>query len=803
MNLIPHCNRPKCCAAAGAFLLVCLAATLVPFSAARAEEQTGEQIYRQQCAMCHGANGEGNEDQYGSPLIGDRSLRELTELIVETMPEEDPDQCVGEEAEKVARYVYDAFYSEIAQARNRPAEIEFSRLTVRQYENAVTDLLGSFSWNGGWKGDHGLNAEYFRTRRFRGNERLVERVDPQIDFDFGEGVPIELPAPEPADGKDGEEKDGDGKKDGKKKGKEEPKTFSPEEFAIRWQGSIMAPETGDYEFVLDVSNGARLWVNDSDTPLIDAWVKSGDNSEYRETIRLLGGRPYFIRLDLFKFKDKTAAVQLRWKPPHHAEEVIPARAFATSRMPGQFVVTTPFPPDDRSTGFERGSSISKQWQRATTYAAIETAAYVADHIDRLARTKSDAGDRPEKIRQFCVQFAERAFRRPLTDEQKALYVDRQFEETEHLETAVRRSVMLVLKSPRFLYREAGYGRFDDYDVAAWLAFTLWDSLPDQQLREAAAKGQLNTRDQISRQARRMVNDVRTRAKLREFLHQWLQVDRFHDIAKDPELYPEFDEQVVSDLRTSLDLFLDEIITSESADFRQTLLERSLYLNGRLAGLYGADLPEDAEFQKVVLDTQDRAGVLSHPYLMSGFAYDRTSSPIHRGVFLSRSVLGRFLKPPPEAVAPLAPELHADLTTRERVILQTSPKACQTCHVMINELGFSLEHFDAIGRYREKEKDRPINATGSYLTRSGGRATFAGARELAEFLAESDEPQRAFAEQLFQYTVKQPVRAFGDDRLDQLHKAFRERSFNIHDLLVEIATQSAMKAREIEQTVANN
>lgn len=71
MNLIPHCNRPKCCAAAGAFLLVCLAATLVPFSAARAEEQTGEQIYRQQCAMCHGANGEGNEDQYGSPLIGD------------------------------------------------------------------------------------------------------------------------------------------------------------------------------------------------------------------------------------------------------------------------------------------------------------------------------------------------------------------------------------------------------------------------------------------------------------------------------------------------------------------------------------------------------------------------------------------------------------------------------------------------------------------------------------------------------------------------------------------------------------
>ncbi|QDU40035.1 PA14 domain protein [Maioricimonas rarisocia] len=787
-------------------VLACsLTAALAPFSAARAEEKIGEKIYQQKCALCHGVNGEGNDDHYGSPLIGDRSLQELTELIVDTMPEEDPDECVGEEAEQVARYVYDAFYSEIAQARNRPAEIEFSRLTVRQYEHAVSDLLGSFTGSGNWADNEGLKAEYFRTRRFRGNERLVERVDPQIDFDFGEGVPIELPAPEEeaqeADASADKEKQDEEAK--KKKDEEDKSRFNPEEFSIRWQGSVMAPETGDYEFILEVGNGARLWVNDGNTPLIDAWVKSGDHSEYRETIRLLGGRPYFIRVDFFKFKDKSASIRLKWKPPHHAEEVIPARYLATSRMPEQFVITTPFPPDDRSTGFERGSSISKQWQQATTYAAIETAGYVAAHIDQLAKTKSDAEDRGEKIRNFCRQFAERAFRRPLSDEQKALYIDRQFDDSEHLETAVRRTVMLVLKSPRFLYREAGFGQFDDYDVAAWLAFTLWDSLPDQQLREAAAKGQLRTRDQIAGQARRMVNDLRTQAKMREFLHQWLQIDRFHDIAKDPEKYPGFDERIVSDLRTSLDLFLDDILESKSADFRRTLLEESIYLNGRLAPLYGADLPDDADFQKVVLDTQDRAGILSHPYLMTGFAYDSTSSPIHRGVFLSRSVLGRFLKPPPEAVPPLAPELHAELTTRERVALQTSPKVCQTCHVMINELGFSLEHFDAIGRYREQEKDRPIDASGSYLSRSGERVEFTGTRELAEFLADHNEPQRAFAEQLFQYTVKQPVRAFGDDRLDHLHEAFRESDFNIHRLLVEIATQSAMKARELEQKVADN
>src|SRR5688572_30235614 len=103
------------------------------------------------------------------------------------------------------------------------------------------------------------------------------------------------------------------------------------------------------------------------------------------------------------------------------------------------------------------------------------------------------------------------------------------------------------------------------------------------------------------------------------------------------------------------------------------------------------------------------GVITHPYLLSAFAYTSTSSPIHRGVFVSRSLLGRTLRPPPEAVAPLAPDLHADLTTRERVLLQTKAQACQTCHGMINPIGFSLENFDAIGRYRVQEKEKPVDA----------------------------------------------------------------------------------------------
>lgn len=750
------------------FSLFCVAVVIAATSQA-SDDPSGAKIYQALCASCHGANGEGDNKHYAQPLIGDRSVLELAEYIEQSMPENEPEKCVGEDARKVAEYIHGAFYSPIAQARIKPPRIELSRLTVRQIRHSIADLIGSFRNSEPWKADRGLRAEYFKTRRQRREERAFERIDATVSFDFGEGSP-------------------------------DVQQIKPEEFSIKWEGSVIAPESGEYEFVLVTENGAKLWINDNQRPLIDAAVKSGKNvTERRESIQLLGGRAYPLRLEVFKSKEakeKRASITLKWKQPHRADETIPERCLLPQRFPETFVVQTAFPPDDRSMGYERGTSVSKAWEQATTDTAVEVVAFVGEHLWELAGTKRDAGDRIQRYRDFCVRFAERAFRRPLTDEQKAAFINRQFDEASSPELAVQRVVLLVLQSPRFLFPELGASDRDGYLVASRLALALWDSLPDAPLTSAAASGQLASIEQIRSQAERMVQTPRSRAKLREFLLQWLKVDHFADLSKDSKSFPDFSPSIVSDLRTSLDLFLEEVINSEASDLRQLLKSDTLYLNGPLATFYGVDQPADAlapgepGFQKVSSPSKERAGVLTHPYLMAGFAYTSASSPIHRGVFISRSLLGRTLRPPPEAVAPLAPDLHAGLTTRERVLLQTKPESCQSCHAMINPLGFTLEHFDAVGRYRVEDNHKPVDSTGSYVTRTGERKTFSNARELAEFLATTDEAPSAFVDQLFHNLIQQPIRAYGLKTPDALREAFRNHEFNIRKLMIEIAVVAA-------------
>lgn len=755
------------------FALVALALASVAFGA---ETRTGEQIYKQMCARCHGKSGEGTK-KYEAPLNGDRSVSQLAGVVDRTMPEGDPDALDAEGSKRVAQYMYDTFYSPDAQAKLSPPRVELSRLTVKQYRNSVADLVGSFRFASKAEGKEGLKAEYYNARNFNNQKRQIDRTDPEVNFDFGKEPP--------------------------KTSEKLKENFDPHQFSIRWEGSVWAPDTGVYEFVVKTDHALRLWVNDNRKAAIDAWVKSGDGTEFKASVFLLAGRAYPIRLEFSKAKQgvddskknpnppvKPAFVSLNWKRPHRSPEVIPARFLTPQKFPEVAVIETQFPPDDRSLGWERGSTVSKEWDAATTEAAFETAAYVTARLPELAGTQPASADFVAKVKAFCKTFAERAFRRPLTDAEKTLLVDKQFEAAADTELAVKRVVLLVLKSPRFLYPDAG-GALEQHATATRLAFALWDSPPDKELYDAASANKLGTKAEVAKQAERMMADPRAKAKVREFLLTWLKLDQPKDMAKDSKRFPGFTDELASELRTSLELFLDDVVWSEKSDYRQLLTSDETFLSGKLAKFYGFDLPADSGFKKVPWEKERRSGILTHPYMLATLAYVAETSPIHRGVFVGRGLLGIGIKPPQEAFTPIAPDLHPSLTTRERVLLQTKAAACSGCHSIMNPLGFALESFDAVGRYRTQERDKPVDASGSYETRAGSVSKFNGAKEMGRFLAASEETQYAFAQQAFHHFAKQPVRAYGLTKPDELRKSFAENGFHVRKLVVEIVATAAL------------
>lgn len=757
-------------------------------SALDPDQHPGKAIYAKLCVDCHGERGEGVKGKADDALVGSRTLESLASRIDRTMPEDEEHLCVGEDARQVAAYIYEAFYSAEARARNTPARIDLSRLTVPQYRNSVADLVLSFRGDNWIPETRGLNARYFGERGF--NERKefrelkkpdkFERVEARVKFDFGEGIPKH----------------------------EEAKEFSPEEFSIRWEGTILPEETGVYEFVVKTRNGVTLWINehqhgeDSGRKLIDGWV--APNNEIREetgSLFLIGGRPYPVRLDFFTYKEKSASIELLWKTPRGVLETLPERCLTPERSHESLLVDVPFPADDRSVGYERGTMISKAWLDAVTAGAAAASDYVVEHLDELAKTKADNPERGKKIEEFAEAFVARAFRRPLSDEEKERYVRVHFKEVENPDLAVKRLVLQTLSSPRFLYPEiGGPARPDAWTLASRFALFVWDSIPNEKLIDLAKKGELGKPEKLDGIANEVVWNWRTRAKLREFYHHWLEMERADELVKDKATFPGFDPTIAADLRISLSLFLEESTWGKKAGYRELMLSSEIPLNERLGKLYGVEVK--GGFQPVALDGGKRAGLITHPFLLSYLAYYNNTSPIHRGVFLTRNIIGMPLKSPPMANEFKDAKFDPSLTMREKVTAMTKSQDCMGCHVTINPLGFSLEHYDGIGRWREEDRGKPVNSKSDFKTDDGRVLALSSARDVAEFAANTPSAHRTFIEKLFHHLVKQPVRAYGHDEMETLRQAFEQGGLQIPNLIKQIALTTVAHSSTPDESFAS-
>jgi hypothetical protein len=735
-----------------------------------AAPRAGEVVYRQDCMSCHGPVGQGVAGKADEPLVGEKSIASLAKYIAREMPENDPGTLSLADATASAEYIHKAFYSGEARARNHPPRIELAHLTVRQYRESIADLLASLrnatstTETGGLAGTYRERPERDPKKPDQNRPEVTykQQIDPVIDFDFGDKAP-------------------------------EKGSFAAQ-FSINWSGSVHVPDTGEYEFRVTSPNGVRLYVNAPENgseknALIDIWVSSAMTRTASSPIFLLGGRSYPLKLEFFKYKDKTASLRLEWRPPGGAWTVIPRTNLSPKSSSPVSVISVPLPPDDGSIGYERGASVSREWTEAIAKGALQVSGMIGPHLFVLAGTKADAPDRGEKLKAFTLRFAQMAYRRPLTDEQKA-DLSAIYAASVAPEVAAKRAFIFTLSNPAFLY--PGIGPQDDYAVASRLALTLWDSVPDAALLKAAAAGQLKDAAQVRLQAQRMMKDPRAKSKLRDFLHHWLHVEEGAEIAKDQKEYPGFDQGVVMDLRTSLDLFAESVVWSEASDYRQLLLSDTILMNERLAKFYGQKVEAGAGFQPVKMDAEQRGGVLTHPFVLATFSYTKSSSPIHRGVFVTRNILGLMLKPPPMAIAFMDDKFDPSFTMREKVTELTSKPACMSCHVTINPLGFSFERFDAVGRVRTTDNKKPVDPNSDYTTSDGNVIKLTGARDVAVHAAESLSGQTGFVRNLFQEMVKQPPAAYSPELLGQLTSQFRADNFHVRNLAVEVAVVAALR-----------
>ena len=467
----------------------CLGLLFFSIEPLRADSK-GRTIYLKQCASCHGESGQGVEGEYEDALYGDWSLGKIQRYIEKNMPEEDPDECVGEDAEIVAKYIYQKFYSDEAKFRNAPKRIELARLTNRQYRESVSDLfvnlLKTNDPSVGGRHEIGLKASYYDSKGMNKKDNLKKsRIDKAIDFDFGSGAPIE--------------------------------GIKSDQFSIAWEGSLKVKQSGTYGLKITTPNGARLYLNEnlkegdknrrddaskaSTPPLIDAWVSSG-NKTRTETVQvyLQGGRSYPVRFDFFKYKEKRGFVRFEWRPPE-SDWIVPRDDDFTTYMGSKVLLSkTSFPADDRSLGYERGIDVSEEWFNALTRSALD----LVDQFDS-AFLQTNREQDVERYRNYAFVILERAFRRPLTDEEKEKNVNRIFDESESPDIALKRVVLLAIKSPQFLYPRLSAGKDMSHRIASRLALGAWDSIPDEELLSFALNGGLKDEEQFKVKVHRLLD----------------------------------------------------------------------------------------------------------------------------------------------------------------------------------------------------------------------------------------------------------------------------------------------------------
>jgi len=375
----------------------------------------------------------------------------------------------------------------------------------------------------------------------------------------------------------------------------------------------------------------------------------------------------------------------------------------------------------------------------------------------------------EAAARVLEDFLPRAWRRPveaLEVERVLAFFDRAYERGDSYKAALKLAFKAALVSPHFIFLvepeppEQGVYELGDFPLASRLSYFLWASMPDAALLEVAGEGRLAESGELRRQVRRMLRDPRAGALGEQFAMQWLGLSQFGELTRpDAERFPEFDDALAADMRNEVVLVFNHII-QEDRSLLELLDNDYTFANARLANLYDMDGVEGEEMQRVELAMDARGGLLGMAGVLTATSHPLRTSPVLRGQWVLEQILGeRVPPPPPDAGALPEDDVHPEgLSLREQLEAHRRNPDCASCHESMDPIGFGLENFDPIGRWRDEQAGQPIDSEG--ILPSG--EVFNGPAELKRILlARKDDFARNFTRKLIGYALARPLTRYDD------------------------------------------
>ncbi len=405
---------------------------------------------------------------------------------------------------------------------------------------------------------------------------------------------------------------------------------------------------------------------------------------------------------------------------------------------------------------------------------------------------------------FVKTFGRLAWRRPLTDAQVERYVTLATKAATSLSDSyagLKWAASGLLQSPNFLYRSergtpvagaADRNQYTPYELASKLSFFIWNSTPDSALLDAADSGELSTPDGYARQAQRLLDTPQGHEAVVNFAREFLRTDRLLGMAKDAATYPKFSPTLSTAMGTEVLRLWESTAFDTNGNALDLFTTQQTFVNKELGALYGLDPSalDASTFSQVTFPASSgRSGILTAAAALATQANQKEGSPTLRGRFLREKFLCMKIPDPPANVSTTFEDPPAGVvyTKREKMVNHEKVPSCAACHTLMDPLGFSLEHFDAIGAYRATDAGKPIDTTGSI-----GSQSFSDAPSLGTIIAGAPETAPCLVRNLYSYATGHAVADTEEIAVQNLASGFTTSGNRLRALVLALITSDGFK-----------